>query len=100
MFTPAPVYKKVAADVVYHSAVVGLGAAAISYGLEETKIVARTELKFDMKDRGKLLVVSEWLRQMMVDKKWIPASLFPNNYFLAVVRRSYIKWRPPLAWPY
>ena len=54
MSTLAPDYKKTVTDVVYHSAVVGLGAVAISYGLEKTKIAARSELKFDIKDGGKL----------------------------------------------
>ena len=82
MSTATPNYKKAAADVVYHRAVVGLRAVAISYGLEITKIAARNELKFDMKDGGKLLaclVFGEWVRQMLVDKKWVPASPVPNN---------------------
>ena len=53
MSTPAPDYKKAAADVVYYSVVVGLG--DISFGLEKTKVVARIELKFELKDGGKLL---------------------------------------------
>ena len=72
MSTPAPDYKKAATGVVYHSAVVCLGAVALWYGLEKTKIAARTKLKFDMKDGGKLLpylVFGEWVRQMMVSKK-------------------------------
>ena len=82
MSTPAPDYKKAAPDVVYYSAIVSQEAVAISFCLEKTKIAARTELTFDMKNGGKLLaylVFGEWIRQMMVNKKWVPASLVPDK---------------------
>ena len=82
MSTSAPDYKKAVADVVYHSAVVCLGAVASSYGWEKTKIAAWTELKFDMKNGEKLLVYlvfGKGVSQMVVDKNWILASLVPNN---------------------
>ena len=49
-------YKKAIADAFYHTAVVGPDTLIISYGLEKVKIVGKTELKFELRDAGKLFV--------------------------------------------
>ena len=45
------------------------------------EIVGKTDLKFDMRDAGKLFVYlssGENIRQKMKDMGWIPASLMPK----------------------